>query len=268
MDLFTVLGYAGAVLTGLVLGLLGGGGALFSIPVLVYLFHLPASSATGYSLFLVGITASAGAIQNIRKQLVDFRSVIYYGVPSVIAVYIMRRFILPNLPDTLFTTFYFTITKDHLILLLLSFMMILAGIKMASPESESTNSDATKVNFIQLGLFAIAVGSFLGLVGAGGGFLMVPALVLFAGLPIKRALSTSLVLVAVNSFIGFLGDVTANIQLDWNFLLLFSAFSVSGVFIGTYLQKQIDGKKLRVRFGWMMMIMGIAILLKEFSEIL
>lgn len=267
MDIYLILGYIGAVLTGLVLGLLGGGGALLSIPVLVYLFHLPASLATGYSLFLVGITASSGAVQNIRKKLVDYHAVLYYGVPSTLTVYGMRRFVIPALPEQIFTIGSFTLDKNHLILFVLSIVMFGAAYKMITTEhEEEKEAPAGGINRVQLALYAVLIGSFLGLVGAGGGFLMVPALIYFAHLPMRRALGTSLVLVAANSFIGFLGDVHSNANMDWKFLLLFSAFSIAGVFTGTYLQRHIHAGQLKKYFGWFILLVAVLMVVKELTR--
>lgn len=253
------------MLTGLVLGLLGGGGAMFSIPVLVYLFHLPPSVATGYSLFLVGVTAMSGAVQNTRKHLVDFKSALYYGIPSVITVYVIRRFVIHSLPDVLWQTTGFTLHKDDGILLLLTVVMILVGFKMISekPKVQTGEEPEHKMNYPLLILVAVLIGAFVGVAGAGGGFLMTPALIYFANLPMKKAIGTSLVLVSVNSFLGFAGDLGANPHMDWIFLLKFSGFSVAGVFIGSYLSHGIDSLKLKNAFGWFMVAMGIYIGVKE-----
>lgn len=264
MDIYQLAGFTGALLTGLILGLLGGGGALLSIPVLVYLFHLDASVATGYSLFLVAVTASIGAVQNIRKKMVDYQAVLYYGIPSVISVYCMRRFVMPNLPDVILNIGNYAVGKNHFILFILSIVMFGAGYKMFTAKDSPQENEVPHPNqYIKLMLLAMMIGSFLGLVGAGGGFLMIPALVYFANLPMKRAVSTSLVLVAVNSFIGFLGDVHSNQNMDWKFLMLFSAFSVVGVFVGFYLQSKIDGQRLKKYFGGFMMLMAVFIVMKE-----
>ncbi|MCX6200266.1 MAG: sulfite exporter TauE/SafE family protein [Bacteroidetes bacterium] len=264
MDIYQLVGFTGALLTGLVLGLLGGGGALLSIPVLVYLFHLDASVATGYSLFLVAVTASIGAVQNIRKQMVDYHAALYYGIPSVITVYVVRRFVMPNLPDVILTFGNYAVDKNHFILFLLAIVMMGAGYKMftaQSPTEENFGKEPT--HFIMLMFYAVLIGCFLGLVGAGGGFLMIPALVYLAHLPMKKAVGTSLVLVALNSSIGFLGDIHSNQNMDWKFLLAFSAFSVTGVFTGFYLHRFTDGHKLKKYFGGFMMLMAIFIVMKE-----
>ncbi len=265
MDIMHILGYLGAVLTGLVLGLLGGGGALLSIPVLVYLFNIPADIATGYSLFLVGVTASSGAVQNIYKKLVDRDAVFYYGVPSMITVYTVRRFVMPALPDVFFTVGSFTLDKNHFILTILSLVMFGAGYKMITggEPTEHTDGQNKTLDHIKLPLYAIAVGAFLGLVGAGGGFLMIPALVYFAHLPMRRAVATSLVLVAANSFIGFIGDIHSNPHTDWKFLLTFSAFSITGVLAGSYLERHISAKRMKSYFGWFVISVAVFMIVKE-----
>ncbi len=264
MEITHLLGYAGAVATGLVLGLLGGGGALLSIPVLVYLFHIPASVATGYSLFLVGVTASSGALQNIRKQMVDYTAALYYGIPSVITVYVVRRFFIPNLPDVIFSAGSFTLSKDHLILFVLATAMFGVSYKMLTDKAEPDEKKAKHLNHrFMLIVSAVLIGTFLGLVGAGGGFLMIPALVYFVNLPMKKAIGTTLLLVAVNSFIGFLGDVHANANMDWKFLLIFSAFSVSGMFAGQYLGHFVNNYKLKKAFGWFVLVVATYIVVRE-----
>lgn len=262
------MGYAGAMLTGLVLGLLGGGGAMFSIPVLVYLFHIPPSVATGYSLFLVGVTAMSGAIQNTRHNLVDFKAALYYGIPSVITVYVIRRFVIHSLPDILWQTANFTLHKDDAILMLLAVVMMLVGVKMITekPKVQTGEEPEHKMNFPVLILIAVLIGAFVGVAGAGGGFLMTPALIYFANLHMKKAIGTSLVLVSVNSFLGFAGDLGASPHMDWIFLLKFSGFSIAGVFIGSYFSSRVNGLKLKNAFGWFMVLMGVYIAVREFIK--
>lgn len=263
MDINLILGYIGAFATGLILGLLGGGGALLSIPVLVYFFHLEASVATGYSLFLIGIAASSGALQNIRKQMVDYQAALYYGIPSVITVYIFRRFVIHELPDTIFTIGSFSLSKNNLILILLTAVMFGVAYKMIKPNAEVVKDEKHQVNRPMLILYAVLIGCFLGLVGAGGGFLMTPALIYFANLNMKKAIGTSLLLVAINSFIGFLGDIHSDMQMDWQFLLLFSIFSVSGVAAGNYLAHFAHSEKLKKGFGWFVLLIAIYIVIRE-----
>lgn len=267
MDIYHVLGYIGAVVTGLILGLLGGGGALLSIPVLVYMFRLPASIATGYSLFLIGITAMGGALENIRKQLIDYKAALYYGVPSALSVYSVRRFLIPALPTTFFTVNNFTLDKDHFILFLLVLVMLIAGYKMIKHTAPASDEHAGEaIDIPRLATYAILIGAFLGLVGAGGGFLMIPALVLFAHLPMRKAVGTSLLLVSLNSFIGFLGDVHSNSAMDWTFLFAFSSCSIAGVLTGTYLHRFIHGDVMKKYFGWFIVILAMLMIVKEISR--
>jgi uncharacterized membrane protein YfcA len=264
MEIMQVFGYAGAFITGLVLGLMGGGGALLSIPVLVYLFHIPASVATGYSLFIVGLTASSGAVQNMRNKKVDYVAALFYGIPSVITVFLMRRYVVPNLPEIILSTSSFNLDKNHFILLILSVVMYGAAYKMITDKgNEEENTLPHKNHRIFLMLYAIVIGAFLGLVGAGGGFLMVPALIYFANVPTKHAISTSLLLVALNSWIGFLGDVSSSSNMNWKFLFTFSAFSIVGLFTGTYLSRFVDARHMKKYFGWFILLVGIYIVIKE-----
>jgi uncharacterized protein len=263
MEINLLLGYAGAVLTGLILGLLGGGAALLSIPVLVYFFHLEASVATSYSLFLIGIAASSGALQNIRKKTIDYQAALYYGIPSILTVYVLRRFVIHRLPDVIFSTPAFSLSKDQLILFFLSMVMFGVAYKMIKTANVAEETGTGKTYHAILIIYAIMVGCFIGLVGAGGGFLMTPALIFLAGLDMKKAIGTSLLLVAVNSFVGFLGDIHSSLNLDWNFLFIFSIFSVSGVFAGTYLTSWIDSQKLKKSFGWFVLFLAIYIVVRE-----
>lgn len=258
-----IFGYIGALFTGLILGLLGGGGALLSIPVLVYLFHIDAATATGYSLFLVGATALIGAVQNFRKNLIDFKVAFYYGISSLVAVYTVRRYVIPALPDVIFSIGDFTLDKNHLILFVLSTVMFIAGFKMIAGSEKEVKSDGGEVDYIRLPLYAFPVGAFLGLVGAGGGFLMTPALMIFGKLDMKKAVGTSLLLVSVNSFIGFLGDIRSNQTIDWLFLGKFSAFSIIGVLLGMYLSRFISSKSLKKYFGWFIVLVGVLIVVRE-----
>jgi len=266
LEITHILGYLGATVTGIVLGLLGGGGALLSIPVLVYLFHIEPQLATSYSLLLIGITASSGAYQNIRKKLVDYNAALYYGVPSVIAVYAVRRWGMPNLPKVIFTLNGYSVDKNLFILIILAIVMFIAAYKMITSKAPDSEETEHEVDHVRLAFFAVLIGAFLGLVGAGGGFLMVPALMYFANVHTKKAIGTSLLLVAINSFIGFMGDMRSHVQIDWTFFATFALFSVAGVFIGHYLATYIHNNKLKKYFGWFILVTAIFIVVKEFSS--
>lgn len=264
MEVMMILGYIGALATGLILGLLGGGGALLSIPVLVYFFHVDATTATGYSLFLVAVAALAGTFQNLRNQMIDFKALAYYTLPSVATVYCVRRFVMPNLPDVFFSIGSYQVDKDHFILYLLAVVMIAIGMRMVNAEKQEHPEGGTHIIDIpKLIISAVLIGFFIGVVGAGGGFLMTPVLIYFAGLPIRKAIGTSLVLVALNYVIGFMGDIHGNDNLDWKFLIGFSAFSITGVVLGIYYSEKIDSIRLKKYFGWFILLVAVVIVVKE-----
>ncbi|WP_298899667.1 sulfite exporter TauE/SafE family protein [uncultured Psychroserpens sp.] len=264
MDISQVLGYFGALLIGLVLGLIGGGGSILTVPILVYLMFINPVTATAYSLFVVGVSSVFGTFQNIKKGLVDFRTAIVFAIPAFIAVYLTRKFLVPAIPSEIFTIGDFTMTKNVAIMVFFAIVMLLASISMIKERKVTTDvsSEDVKFNYPLITIEGFVVGVLTGIVGAGGGFLIIPALVLLAKLPMKKAVGTSLLIIAVKSLIGFIGDIE-NLDIDWAFLLIFTAISVVGIFIGTYLSNFINGKKLKKGFGWFVLIMGVYIILKE-----
>jgi uncharacterized membrane protein YfcA len=261
-----ILGFVGALFIGIILGLIGGGGSILTVPVLVYLLYINPVTATAYSLFVVGFSALVGAIQNIKKGLVDFKTAIVFSIPAFIAVYISRKFIIPAIPDNLFTIGDFLVTKNTGIMVFFAMIMLLASFSMI--RSSSKEIDATleiSYNYPLIIIEGLLVGLFTGIVGAGGGFLIIPALVLLVKLPMKKAIATSLLIIAIKSLIGFVGDIE-NLDIDWRFLAIFTSLSVIGIFIGTWLSRFFDGKKLKKGFGWFVLIMAIFIIYREFSN--
>ncbi len=262
MELVELLAYIGALFIGLVLGLIGGGGSILTVPILVYALALDPVVATAYSLFVVGTTSLAGSIQHMKRKMVNYKVAILFAIPAFTAVYLTRAFLIPAIPDSLFYLGSFEVTKDIFIMLLFAMIMLMASISMVRNKTTSAEEEQHQTSYPILILQAFGIGVITGLVGAGGGFLIVPALLFLAGLPIKKAIATSLFIIAINSLIGFLGDVQ-NISIDWVFLLSFSAISIVGIFIGMWLNRYIDGKKLKKGFGWFVLLMGIYIILKE-----
>ena len=263
MDITQILGYIGALIVGLVLGLIGGGGSILTVPVLVYLIGLNPVTATAYSLFVVGSTSLFGAFQNFRNKMVDIRTAVVFAIPAFIAVYFTRRYLVPAIPDSLFTIFDFEITKNIFIMIFFAFIMLLASISMIKTKKKPTSEEVEiKYNIPLIAIEGIVVGILTGIVGAGGGFLIIPALVLLAKLTMKLAVGTSLLIIAAKSLIGFLGDVQ-NLTIDWPFLLIFTSISIIGIFIGVYLTKFISGKKLKKGFGWFTLVMALYIIYKE-----
>ena len=255
-----ILGYVGALFIGLVLGLTGGGGSILTVPILVYLMSINPVTATAYSLFIVGTTSTFGAIQNYRKNLVDIKNGFIFAIPSFIAVYLTRKFIVPRIPEIIIES-PILITKNTFLMLFFAVIMIFGALSVLKKKSQDNNNEE-KRNLILIGIQTFTIGIIIGLVGAGGGFLIIPSLILFAKLPMRKAVGTSLFIIAMNSLVGFIGDVQ-NLEIDWTFLLTFSAISVVGIFIGMYLTKYTNESQLKKIFAYFVLVMAAIILLKE-----
>ncbi|MCH4822785.1 sulfite exporter TauE/SafE family protein [Gramella lutea] len=264
MDILEILGYFGALIIGVVLGLIGGGGSILTVPVLVYLLGVNPVTATAYSLFVVGTSSLVGALRNFPKKLIDFRTALVFAFPAFTAVYLTRKFLVPAIPEEIFTLFGFTVTKNIGIMLFFAIIMVIASIYMIMERKNGRNLEVEKVtyNYPLIIIEGLVVGLLTGVVGAGGGFLIIPALVLLAKLPMKKAVATSLLIIAFKSLIGFIGDVE-NMEIDWVFLLTFTGISIAGIWLGVYLNNFINGKKLKKGFGWFVLLMGIYIIWSE-----
>jgi len=263
MEVTHIIGYILAVIVGITLGLIGSGGSILSVPILVYIMGVEPILATAYSLFVVGTTALFGGVQKAKQKLVDFKKVVLFGVPTILAVFLTRKFIVPNIPDIIFSTTSFTLHKSVLIMVVFAIVMIAASVRMIKPLKEKIVNDDAKLNYISIFTQGLFIGLVAGFVGAGGGFLIIPALLFLAKTPMKMAVGTSLFIVSVQSLIGFIGDIRPEQNLDWNLILTFTVCSIIGVFIGSYLSKKIEGEKLKTGFGWFVLAMGIYIILKE-----
>jgi len=263
-----ILGFALAALVGISLGLIGGGGSILTVPILVYVMGVSPILATSYSLFIVGSTSMVGAFNNYRNGFVQIKTALLFGITSVTTVFITRKFIIPAIPKHILTIGKFELTDNILTMVLFAVLMLLASIAMIrngnKKEVEKTTDilNTIIIDFPKLLMYGIAVGLATGLLGAGGGFLLIPTLVLLVRLPMKEAVGTSLLIIALNSLIGFTGDL-GHFVMDWIFLGKITAIAVAGIFAGGYLSKKIDGAKLKKVFGWFVLIMGIYILIKE-----
>jgi uncharacterized membrane protein YfcA len=258
------IGYLTSILIGVALGLIGGGGSILTVPVLVYLFAIEPVIATAYSLFIVGLTSAVGTVGYFKKGLVNIKTAIVFGIPSIIAVFTTRALIVPAIPKEVFSIGEFIVTKNLLMMLLFAVIMIAASYSMIKKDKKiiEEKSEEQKFNYPLILIEGAIVGVITGLVGAGGGFLIIPALVVLSKLPMKEAVGTSLVIIAAKSLIGFFGEGGENV-INWQFLLTISAFAIVGIFIGTALSKKIDGNKLKPAFGWFVLVMGIYIITKE-----
>lgn len=260
-----IIGYIASIAIGIALGLIGGGGSILTVPVLVYLFGIDATIATGYSLFIVGFTSAVGSVQYFRKGLVNTKTAIVFGIPSIIAVFMTRAYIVPAIPKSVATFGNFDLSKSIFLLMVFAVLMIAASysmLKKDGPKKEGADEGEQKFNYPLILIEGAVVGVLTGLVGAGGGFLIIPALVMLSKLPMKEAIGTSLVIIAAKSLIGFLGEGDLA-TVNWIFLSSVTAFAVGGIFIGTLLSKRIDGAKLKPAFGWFVLVMGLYIILKE-----
>ncbi len=260
-----IFGYLAATLIGISLGLIGGGGSILTVPVLVYLFGVDVTLATSYSLFIIGTTSLVGAFRNYRKGLVSIRTALLFGIPSIATVFIARQFLLPAIPPVLFIVDGFEVTKAFATMTLFASLMLLASVSMIRPGNTAlqTSTPKSKTRFLANLLFAgIGVGLVTGLLGAGGGFLLIPVLVLLFKMPMKEAVGTSLLIIALNSLFGFAGDV-GNVSPNWTFLLILTSIAIAGILVGGWLSNRIDGKRLKTGFGWFVFIMAVYILIKE-----
>ena len=259
-----IIGYVASILMGLTLGLLGGGGSILTVPILVYLFDVDPVLSTAYSLFVVGITSAVGSLSHFRKGNVHVKTALIFGVPSILAVYSIRKIILPAIPDVIVTISNFAVTKSLAVLLLFAILMMVASITMIiNPIQKKDEDREISFNYPIIFLEGIIVGGITGLVGAGGGFLIIPALVLLTGLPMKQAVGTSLVIITLKSLIGFTGDMGGDLSIDYRFMIIFSLFAMAGILLGSFLTRFVSDEKLKPVFGWFVMAMGVFILFKE-----
>lgn len=264
-----ILGYLAAVLMGISLGMIGGGGSILTVPILVYLFKVEPILATAYSLFIVGLTALAGGFTYLKKSEVDLKTGVIFAVPSFIGVYLTRAYVVPNLPDPVFSTSAFQLSKPMLVMLVFAILMLAASISMIKEKTVDIKMRTFSKLFklLLIGGEGLVVGSITGFVGAGGGFLIIPALVVLVGLPMKIAIGTSLFIISVKSLFGFLGDLQHNISVDWNLLLTISSIAILGLLVGVRLSQKISEKYLKRGFGYFVMVMGFIILLDQINKI-
>jgi uncharacterized protein len=259
-----IIGYFLAALVGVSLGLIGGGGSILMVPILVYVFALNPIMATSYSLFVVGSTSLVGAFNNSRKGQVSIKTALLFGLTSITTVFATRKFIMPVIPEVLFSIGGFEVKQTMAIMVLFAVLMLMASVAMIKGRKETTElaGESSSADTAKLLMYGVLVGLATGFLGAGGGFLIIPALVLILKMPMKKAVGTSLLIIALNSLIGFTGDL-GHIDIDWKFLLIITVIAITGIFIGGALAKKIPGEKLKKGFGWFVLVMGIYIIIKE-----
>lgn len=262
----SIVGYGAAALIGISLGLIGGGGSILTVPLLVYLFSIPASLATAYSLFVVGVTSGIGAILRAYQGQVDRRTALLFAPPAILSIYLTRCVLMPLLPEHLFRIGNLDLTRDRALLVLLALLMLgtaSAMIRGGPTAPQNAISESSRLPYLRVAANGILVGILSGLVGAGGGFLILPALVLLLRIPLSQAVGTSLLIIALNSSFGFLGDLQARTPFAWPLLLSISAIATLGIFAGTYLSRFVSNARLKPAFGWFLVSMGVYLLGRE-----
>ena len=256
-----VMGYIAALFIGVSLGLIGGGGSILTIPVLVYLFGLSPIIATSYSLFVVGSTSLVGSVNSYRKGWVDVKTAFLFGLSSIVTVFLTRKFIIPLVPEILYIG-TLPLSFSFLTMVLFAVLMLVASLSMIRGGTKEDSVSPHHSSMVLLSVYGIGIGLITGFLGAGGGFLLIPALVILLRLPMKKAVGTSLLIIALNSLVGFLGDI-GHYDTDWGLLLSVSLIAISGVFIGGKLHKKIAGDSLKKGFGWFVLLMGLYIIVRE-----
>ncbi|MBI3518389.1 MAG: sulfite exporter TauE/SafE family protein [Bacteroidetes bacterium] len=263
-----VAGFIAFLIIGIILGLIGGGGSILGVPVLVYIMYYSAEVATSYSLFIVGLTALIGAIAYLRKGEISVEAILQFALASMTTVFCVRRFVMPAIPEEIHM--FNAIVSKHVLI-----MVVFALLILSSSVSMIRKSKYNRINEVKWDEFAkspmglpfvillgVTVGFITGFVGAGGGFIIVPVLIFFLRLSFKKAIGTSLCIVAINSLVGFTGNFGHQV-IEWPILLAISAVCAVGILIGSLLSNKVSSQKLKPAFGWFTLTVGIFVLVKE-----
>jgi uncharacterized membrane protein YfcA len=257
-----IAGYLLSLIIGFSLGLIGGGGSILTIPVLVYFFQIDPSMAATYSFFIVGLTAVSGSINHYRMHNIDYKAVLFFGIPSVVILFIVRKWLINLIPDMIFQSGEIKVTKAFFFMIVFSALMIIAGLSMIKQKKYIFLYK--KKNITRLIIQGLITGAITGFIGIGGGFIIVPSLVLFAGLPMKKAIGTSLTIITVNCIVGILGNLDAAESLNFSFLLAFASLAIIGIIAGTWSTRFIPDKKLKPFFGWIILLMSVVVFIRAF----
>lgn len=262
MEIFALLLW---IFIGLLFGLMGAGGSILTLPILVYLFRIDVSTATLYSLFIVGTTSLLGAFSYMRQGLFDRKAALDFGLPSIVAVVVTKMCIDPIIPAVFFTFGGKEFTKATFLMCLLSVIMLTSSYRIIRDRYSRVRKEEPDVvahHSQKLTMNGILVGVLSGLIGIGGGFLIIPALILFCKLPIKQAVGTSLTIIAVQSLAGFLSGYRAQ-PVNWSLILPITSVAILGVILGTALSKQVDAERLKIGLGWFIGITAFFIIAQE-----
>lgn len=235
-----------AAAIGVSLGLLGAGGAIVAVPAFVYIGGIPPELADGYALFVVTISSAIAVGMQWSQRLIAWRTIAWFGPSTILSLIAVRGFLDQFVPQRVQMIFFG-------IILLVAALAMMRGRKTAP-------SDTHELHPLRLSAFGIVIGAIGGLLGVGGGFLITPALAIWAGLDMKRAVASSLVLISVNSFTGVMVDMADGMRYDWPYVLTFTAVATAGIIAGTLLSRRIDNTALRAAFGWVVLAIGCVVL--------
>lgn len=259
-----VAGYFLAICIGFSLGLIGGGGSILTVPVLVFFFNVDPVAATTYSLFIVGMTAISGSYSHFKMKHIDFKTVLAFGIPSVLVLFIMRHWVLGLIPPMIAQGDDWQLSKPLFIMIIFSVLMLFAGWSMI--RSSRYNTRIPKQRLGRLVLQGAITGGVTGFIGIGGGFIIVPSLVLFAGLTMKRAIGTSLTIITVNCIVGILGNWGSAAELNYIFLSAFTCFTIAGIILGTWAIRYVPDRRLKPVFGWIILAMSVIVFIRIFMQ--
>jgi uncharacterized membrane protein YfcA len=236
------LALALAALIGLSLGLLGSGGSIVTLPVLVYVARIPAQQAVGMSLVIVGGTSALGALLNLRQGAFDWRAAAFFSASGTVGAFVGAKFT--------------HLVSATMLMFLFGALMLVVGIRMLRKgETKAAAHGCRPLRCLAVG---VAVGVLTGFLGVGGGFLILPALVLFAGLEMKPAIGTSLAIIAVNCIGGLIGQLRyANF--DWRLTLVFLLVAMAGMVAGAVFAKNLSAAVLRRGFAWCVLLLGVVL---------
>ena len=253
----TTLGVALALAVGLVLGLLGGGGSILAVPIFLYVFHVPPKPAIAMSLVVVGMSALIGFLTHWRQGTVNVRVAALFGALAMLGAFAgarVARFVPATAQLALFLAFA----------LAAAVLMLRDSMRSAPDVSDQTRTQ--RVHFSPLlGAQAVGVGALTSLIGAGGGFLIVPALVLMANLPVKEAVGSSLLIIAMNASSGVAG-YAGQVAFDWRLVGWFSAVAAVGATIGTRLVRYVPATRVKQAFAILILVLGVYVIVRHLTQ--
>lgn len=265
MELSLIFGYTLAISVGLTMGIMGSGGSILTLPIFVYLFHIEPIHALDYSLFTISIISLIGSIGHVYKKEIDFKTTALFILPSLLAVYITKQYILPSIPDS-FSLHQNSISKDQIIMSFFSILILVSAFAMLKKRNNINRSRRVPNPIALLIIIGFITGLLTGLVGAGGGFIIVPALVLLMKINIKQATAASLFIITINATFGLLSNFKHLDQINWTILIIFTGITLIGLMIGFQLKTKLKPENLKVVFGYFIGAIGIVIAGTEISQ--